>query len=188
MALGLLIQVVMAMTGGYLPFFYVTALIPFAALLIGGVADTLWERASSRLVENASRLLVVAAAVAALILVVPQWGSALVRQAGMNGDASYLAATAWLEKNVPKGGVVVVDDYFWVDLKRAGLNPLWEEKASSDANSQGELPHGWRSIGYVVLTGQMVGTLAQLPLLTQAVDHSVPVANFGGIVVRRVNP
>ena len=189
MALGLLIQVVMAMTGGYLPFFYVTAMIPFAALLIGGVADTLWERASSRLVENAGRLLVVAAGVAALILVVPQWGSALVRQARTNGDANYLAATAWVEKNIPKNSVVVVDDYLWLDLKRAGLNPLWEQKTSSDADSQGELPHGWRSIGYVVVTSQIVGTLAQLPLLTQAVDHSVPVARFGGgIIVRRVNP
>jgi len=189
MALGLLIQVVMAMTGGYLPFFYVTAMIPFAALLIGGVADTLWEPASSRLIENACRLLVVAAGVAALILVVPQWGSALVRQAGTNGNANYLAATAWVEKNIPKSDVVVVDDYFWLDLKRAGLNPLWEQKTSSDTDSQGELPHGWRSIAYVVVTSQIVGTLAQLPLLTQAVDHSVPVASFGGgIVVRRVNP
>ncbi len=189
LALGLLIQVVMAMTGGYLPFFYVTAVIPFAALLIGGVADTLWERASSRLVENASRLLVVAVGVAALILVVPPWGSALVRQAGAQGDTDDLTAAAWVEKNIPRNSVVVVDDYFWLDLKRAGLNPLWEQKTSSDADSQGELPHGWRSIGYVVVTSQIVGTLAQLPLLTQAVDHSVPVARFGGgIVVRRVNP
>jgi hypothetical protein len=132
---------------------------------------------------------VVAAGVAALILVVPQWGSALVRQASVDGNENYLAATAWAEKNIPKSDVVVVDDYFWLDLKRAGLNPLWEQKTSSDADSQGELPHGWRSIAYVVVTSQVVGTLAQLPLLTQAVDHSVPVASFGGgIVVRRVNP
>ena len=33
----------MALTGGYLPYFYVTAMMPFAALLIGGVADALWN-------------------------------------------------------------------------------------------------------------------------------------------------
>jgi 4-amino-4-deoxy-L-arabinose transferase-like glycosyltransferase len=187
-ALGLLIQVVMALTGGYLPFFYVTAMIPFAALLIGGVADTLWEPASSRLVENACRLLVVAAGVAALVLVVPQWGSALVRQAGMNLDANSLAATAWVEKHVKKSDVVVVDGYLWLDLKRAGLNPLWVQKTDSNADSQGELPHGWRSIAYVVLSDELDGQLGQLPLLKQAVDHSVPVASFGdGIVVRRVS-
>jgi hypothetical protein len=186
-ALGLLIQVVMAMTGGYLPFFYVTAMIPFAALLIGGIADTLWEPASSRIVENICRLLVVAAGIAALVLVVPQWGSALVRQAGQNGDGNSLTATAWVEKHIPKGDVVVVDDYFWADLKRAGLNPLWVQKTDSNADSQGELPHGWRSIGYIVMDGQFDGQLGQLPLLKQAFDHSVPVANFGdGIVVRHV--
>jgi hypothetical protein len=185
-ALGLLIQVVMAMTGGYLPFFYVTAMIPFAALLIGGIADTLWEPASSRLVENMCRLLVVAAAIAALILVAPQWGSALVGQAGQNGDANSLAATAWVEKHVPKSAIVVVDDYLWLDLKRAGLHPLWMQKTSSNVDSQGELPAGWRSIGYIVLSGQLSSQPGQLSLLRQALNHSVPIANFDGIVVRRV--
>ncbi len=187
LALGLLIQIVMAMTGGYLPFFYVTAMIPFAALLIGGVADTLWERSSSPVVENACRLLVAAAAIAALILVVPQWGSTLVKQASINGNTNSLAATAWVEKHIPKGDVIVVDDYLWLDLKRAGLNPLWDQKTASDADSQGELPAGWHSIDYIVLTNQISGTLGSLPLLAQAVDHSVPIASFGdGIVVRRV--
>ena len=35
LAFGLLLQTAMALTGGYLPYFYVTAMIPFAALLIG---------------------------------------------------------------------------------------------------------------------------------------------------------
>jgi 4-amino-4-deoxy-L-arabinose transferase-like glycosyltransferase len=187
LALALLIQVAMAMTGGYLPFFYVTAMIPFAALLIGGIADTLWERASSPRVENACRLLVVAAAIAALVLVVPQWSSTLVRQASQNGAAASLTATAWVEQHVPRNDVVVVDDYLWPDLKRAGLNPLWDQKAASDTESQGELPDGWRSIDYIVLTSQVAGTLGSMPLLQQAFDHSVPVAGFpGGIVVRRV--
>src|SRR6202040_1612064 len=128
----------------------------------------LWEPASSRLVENASRLLVLAAGVAALILVVPQWGSTLVRQAGMNGGANSLAATAWVEKHVPKSDVVVVDDYLWVDLKRAGLNPLWEQKTNSNSDSQGELPHGWQSIAYIVVSDQFGGQLGKLPLLRQA--------------------
>jgi len=76
---GLLIQVVMAMTGGYLPFFYVTAMISFAAL-----------------------------------------------------------------------------------------------------------PAGRRSIGYIVMSGQLSSQPGQLSLLRQALNHSVPIANFDGIVVRRV--
>jgi 4-amino-4-deoxy-L-arabinose transferase-like glycosyltransferase len=189
-AFGLLFQAVMAVHGGYLPYFYVTAMIPFAALLIGGVADTLWEPVSWRWLTYAGRLLVLAAGVAAVFVVLPQWGSALVRQAGVNGDASSLAATAWVERNVPHGALVVVDDYLWPDLKRAGFSPLWMQKTSSDLEAQGALPDGWRSIDYVVESDQIVPLLGQLPILQQAVDRSVPVATFGTgnqrVVVLRV--
>jgi 4-amino-4-deoxy-L-arabinose transferase-like glycosyltransferase len=189
LALGLLLQTVMALTGGYLPYFYVTAMIPFAALLIGGMADTLWNPVRSELLELVCRFLVLIAGVAAVLFVVPEWGSALVRQAGENGATGSLEATAWVEAHVPRKDVVVVDDYLWLDLKRAGMNPLWEQKMASDSESQGELPDGWRSVDYVVVTGQIIGTVATLPILQQAIDHSVPVASFGdGIVVRRVNP
>ena len=189
LAFGLLLQTAMALTGGYLPYFYVTAMIPFAALLIGGVADALWDPVSSELLEWARRMAALTAGVAAVLFVLPQWGSTLVRQAGENGAASSLRATAWVEAHVPRKDVVVVDDYLWLDLKRAGMNPLWEQKMASDAESQGELGDGWRSVGYVVVTGQIIGTLATLPILQQAINHSVPVASFGdGIVVRRVDP
>ena len=90
---------------------------------------------------------------------------------------------------MPKPDVVVVDDYLWLDLKRAGMNPLWEQKMASDSESQGELPDGWRSISYVVVSGQILGSLGTLPILQQAIGHSVPVASFsGGVVVRRVVP
>jgi 4-amino-4-deoxy-L-arabinose transferase-like glycosyltransferase len=189
LAFGLLLQTAMALTGGYLPYFYVTAMIPFAALLIGGVADTLWNPVRSELLEWARRMAAITAGIAAVLFVVPQWGGALVRQAGENGATSALRATAWVEAHVPKKDVVVVDDYLWLDLKRAGMNPLWEQKMASDAESQGVLSDGWRSVNYVVVTGQIIGTLATLPILQQAISHSVPVARFGdGIVVRRVNP
>jgi hypothetical protein len=46
-----------------------------------------------------------------------------------------------------------------------------------------------RSVGYVVVSGQIVGSLGTLPILRQAIGHSVPVASFGdGVVVRRVVP
>jgi 4-amino-4-deoxy-L-arabinose transferase-like glycosyltransferase len=189
LAFGLLLQTTMALTAGYLPYFYVTAMIPFAALLIGGVADTLWNPVRSELLEWARRMAAITAGIAAVLFVVPQWGSALVRQAGLNGAASSLAATAWVEKHVPKKDVVVVDDYLWLDLKRDEMNPLWEQKMESEADAQGDLSDGWRSVDYVVVTGQIIGTLATLPILQQAINHSVPVASFGdGIVVRRVNP
>jgi 4-amino-4-deoxy-L-arabinose transferase-like glycosyltransferase len=189
LAFGLLLQAVMPLGGGYLPYFYVTAMLPFAALLVGGMADTLWNPVSAHRLEWARRVLVITAGIAAALVVVPQWGSALVRQAGQNAAGGSLAATAWIERHVPRQAVVVVDDYLWLDLKRAGMDPLWEQKMGSDAESQGVLRDGWRSVGYVVVTGQIIGTLATLPILQQAINHSVPVARFsGGVVVRRVVP
>ena len=189
LAFGLLLQSAMALTAGYLPYFYATAMIPFAALLIGGVADTLWNPVRSELLEWVRRMTAITAGIAAVLFVVPQWGSALVGQAGENGTAGSLEATAWVEQHVPRKDVVVVDDYLWLDLKRDGMNPLWEQKMESEADAQGDLGDGWRSVSYVVVTGQIIGTLATLPILQQAIDHSVPVASFGGgIVVRRVNP
>jgi hypothetical protein len=187
LAFGLLLQAVMALTSGYLPYFYVTAMLPFAALLIGGVADTLWNPVSLPLLEWGRRFLVITAGVAAALLVVPQWGSALVRQGGADGATSSIEATAWVERHVPKQDLVVVDDYLWLDLKRAGMNPLWEQKMGTISESQGELRDGWRSVNYVVVTGQIIGSLATLPILQQAISHSVPVASFGnGVVIRRV--
>ena len=156
-------------------------------LLIGGVADTLWNPVRSELLEWVRRMTAITAGIAAVLFVVPQWGSALARQAGENGTTSSLEATAWVEQHVPRKDVVVVDDYLWLDLKRAGMNPLWEQKMGSDSESQGELSDGWRSVSYVVVTGQIIGTLATLPILQQAISHSVPVASFAdGIIVRRV--
>jgi len=187
LAFGLLLQAVMALSGGYLPYFYVTAMLPFAALLLGGMADTLWNPVRWHQLEWVRRFLVVTAGVAALLVVVPAWGSALVKQAGENGTTGSLAATAWVERHLPKKDVVVVDDYMWLDLKRDGMNPLWEQKMETDADAQGDLRDGWRSVSYVVVTSQMLGTLATLPILQQVISHSVLVAKFSnGIVVRRV--
>ncbi len=204
-ALGMLIQVAMLITGGYVPYFYVTAMLPFAALLIGGVADTLWSPAAWRwrvpdrlrraaetrkYLRYSGRVPVAAAIVVLAALVAPQWGTTMVNQSKTDGYAGSLAATEWVERNVPRDAVSVVDDYMWLDLKLAGMNPLWSQKTGTDPQtSQRELPHGWRSIQYVVLTTQISGALAQLPVVAAAVGHSVVVRSFAdGVTVRRVIP
>jgi len=247
-ALGMLIQIVVMIPGGYVPYFAVTAMLPFAALLAGGLADTWWTPAvwwrpgpawnwtaarlrrtdlPSRLawarrnaryyrvgwfcrnawvyavdwlrgnawlhanawrLRYAGRIPVLAAAVVAAALVAPQWGTALVNQSKVNGDAGALAATAWVEQHVPRRDVVVVDDYMWLDLKLAGMNPVWSQKTDTDPQTaQTLLRHGWRSIQYVVLSGQVSSALGTLPTLQAAVAHSVLVKSFAdGVTVRQV--
>ena len=196
-AIGLAIQVAVMVKGGYLPYFYVTAMLPFAALLIGGIADTLWTVSPGRhprsswratLAAVGRRLPVAVAAVVLVALVLPRWSGALRAQSTVAGDASSRAATAWIERTIPKGDVVVVDDYMWTDLKLRGWNPLWLWKTDGDPQVTREvLPHGYRSIQYVVLAPQATSTLATEPTLKAALDHSVVVKDFGdGITARRV--
>jgi hypothetical protein len=123
-----------------------------------------------------------------LILIAPQWGRAIRHQARVNGDAASLAATAWILRNVPRGDVVVVDDYMWTDLRLHGMRPLWLWKTDTDPQVSREvLPHGYRSIDYVVLAPQAPSTLATLPTLRAALAHSVLVKSFGdGITAREI--
>ncbi len=193
----LLLQVVVLIHGGYLPFFYVTAVVPFAAVCIAGTADALWARAdpprllraaAARLGQRAGRyapyLGRAAVALAALTFagyVLPQWVSYLDTNSRVHGNVPYLAAAAWAERNVPRGDVVVVDDYLWVDLKTHGLDPLWLWKINAQTAPD------WQSIKYILIQPQSPATLASMPTLRAAYAHSVLVKNFGGgLTVRRV--
>ena len=197
-AVALLLQILVLVKGGYLPFFYVTGMLPFAALAIGGAADTLWDVADPDWLARRRGSLPAFArrwrgpylgqgivAVVALLfaaIAVPSWVSQLNTNSTANGDAPYLAAASWAEKNVAKGDTVAVDDYLWVDLKRQGLNPLWIWKIDPQT-----APDGWKSIDYIILQPQSPGTLAGMPALQGAYAHSVLVKDFGnGLTVRRV--
>jgi len=116
-ALALLIQVAMMCRGGYLPFAYVIALLPFAALLVAGAGDALWRR---------RRLGLAVVAVTLLAFVVPPWVTTMRAQARVDGSANSRAATRWVVEHVPRDAVVVTDDYIWMDLTLAGFSkPVW---------------------------------------------------------------
>ncbi len=193
-SVGLLLQIVVLIHGGYLPFFYVTAVIPFAAVLLAGAADTLWAKVDvSVLGSRASRVtwrgtpylgraIVAIGALIAVVVVAPTWWNSLDNNSTANGDTPYLAAATWAEHNVPKNDTVVVDDYLWVDLKTHGLNPLWIWKISP------QTAPSYRTIQYIIMQPQSAGTLAGIPALQAAYSHSTLVKDFGnGLTVRRVN-
>jgi 4-amino-4-deoxy-L-arabinose transferase-like glycosyltransferase len=195
----LLLQVAVLIKGGYLPYAYVTAMLPFTAVLIAGVADTWWKpvalgrhsKARGMLPVTASyagRGTVLLAALAFAVVVAPQWGTALSQQARVRGDASSRAATAWILRNVPQRDVVVVDDYMWPDLRLHGMRPLWLWKVNTDPQVTREvLPHGYKSIDYIVLGPLGQSTLDLLPTLKAARAHSKIVRTFGdGITAREV--
>ncbi|MEU7867444.1 glycosyltransferase family 39 protein [Dactylosporangium sp. NPDC049140] len=176
-ALALLIQVVMMCRGGYMPFAYVIAMLPFAALLIAGL-----------LAAVPTRVPAIAAGLVAAVLVLPAWTSTMVAQSHVDGSADSRAATRWVVDHVPRDSVVVTDDYIWLDLKLAGFTkPVWLWKVDTDPEVMTEvLPAGAASIDYVVLAGQADSTLASLPTLREGLAGSDVVERFGEIEVRKV--
>jgi hypothetical protein len=203
-ALALLIQVVIMLRGGYMPFAYVIALLPFAALLVGGAlscvrlaapargggadAAAAGNAALPRWWRRAGRVPVAAAAAAFALFVAPAWVGTLRDQSTVDGDAGSRAATRWVVEHVPRDAVVVTDDYIWMDLTLAGFhNPVWLWKVDQDPEVMREkLPHGTASIDYIVMAGQADSTLASLPTLKEGVINSEVIARFDEIEVRRV--
>lgn len=173
---------------GYLPYPYVIGMLPFAALIVAGAADTLIRFPVSSVLRNrwiqlgrwAVAGVATVVASAALAIALPAWHGRLSTQMHADEDAGMRQAAAWVEANVPRDQHVIVDDALWVDLVDAGFNPrlgvVWFYKLDLDPAIK--LPRGWRGVDYAVL----VGPPAQyhyLPKVKKVLQHSSTVARFG---------
>jgi 4-amino-4-deoxy-L-arabinose transferase-like glycosyltransferase len=199
-ALALAIQVAMLLRNGYLPFAYVIAMLPFAALTIAGIADQLctgpaaregWRRWLVAMAKRSGQAAVVAAVVAGLIVVAPAWSHGLHREMTEDRTKPSKQALAHVLAHIPHDSIVLVDDNLWTDLIRHGFNPnpIWFYKVDLDPAVRGRLKRGWRDIDYVVLGTLPPSTLHDLPLVATAIRHSTVLATFGDgeITVRKVS-
>jgi 4-amino-4-deoxy-L-arabinose transferase-like glycosyltransferase len=198
-ALGLLLQIVVMFRGGYLPYPYVISLLPFAALIIGGVGNNLWSawQAPSRgpgsthkaLRIGAGPVVLIGAALFALSAA-PAWGSVVYQSTTIDLSTPPRQATEWIEDNIDKQAVIIVDDYVWPDLALRGYqNQIWSYKADLDPEVRARLlPNGWASADYVALDKHADHTLDELPTVVDAIANSEIVASFGEgeIVIRKV--
>jgi hypothetical protein len=197
--LALLLQVAVMFRGGYLPYPYVICLLPFAALVIGGVANSAWSTWRSARRDSNRRHLAVRLAVGPVAILcvallaysaAPGWGRVLRESTTVDLSGPPRQATEWIEQNVAKDAVIIVDDYVWPDLALRGYqNQIWSYKADLDPEVRATLlPDGWASADYVALDKQADHTLSELPTVVDAIEHSVVVASFGEgeIVIRKV--
>ena len=206
-ALALALQLVQLMRGGYLPYPYVIAMIPFAALTVAGVADWVWSprrradpgpgsTARWRTALRYGRRVAVAAVCGWLVVVVGQaWRVPLHDLRTQDRDAGKAEALAWVVDNVPRSAYVVVDDSLWVDLVRSGFprdHVIWFTKLDVDKDVRLPASPQWTGIDYIVLDQQddlsvhvqddglpSKDTLALFPTLGRALDHAAPVRTFG---------
>ncbi len=190
-ALALLIQVLYMIKGGYVPYAFVTAMLPFAAILIAGLLDWCWAQGCPSLGRAWLRLPVVAVGVLCAAVVLPAWGRALVAQSKASGFGAQNAAVAWITTHVPQGDVVVCDDYLWPDVKmRTKATPVYLWTINYDPAVMREiLPDGYQDISYLVLdpsSSQTRTALPGRPTLEAAFQHSVVIEKFGPIDVYKV--
>ncbi len=174
---------------GYLPAPYVIALIPLAALLVAAVLDA-GVRSRRRSVTGLSAV----AALAAVAVAVPAWGTPLHRLWTANADRPLRHAQAWLAANAGHDQKLLVDDAVWLDLVRDGFprnNVVWYFKADTDPAVEARAPHGWRSYSYILSTRSLRHTDQPDRVLNRAYAHSTVVASFGKgrqtVQVRRID-
>jgi hypothetical protein len=207
--LALTIQVVMLFRNGFLPFAYVIALLPFAALLVAGMADHLWKGYAPRrrgqprwhdrlrlwvaaLIKRAGQLAVISAVTASLVVVAPAWSRDLRQQMMEDRSQPVKQAVAYAVANIPVRSILLTDDNLWPDLLRHGFNPnpVWFYKLDLDPAIRAKYKNGWRDIDYVVIGHVPPIILRDLPLVTAAIQHSEVMATFGSgeteVTIRRV--
>ncbi len=175
-ALAFAIQVSSLLRSGYLPYPFVIAMIPFAALTFAGVVDVLWKwsRISQRLpwgrraraehggaVGGTVRLATGCAVATGVLLlataVYPSWRYGLLDLWNHDRDAGKSAALSWLKSSTTPDQTLVVDDAFWVDLVRHGHprdRVIWFTKLDVDKDVKLPATDAWTGIDYLVLDHQ----------------------------------
>lgn len=186
-----LFQVAAMCRDGYLPYAYVTAMIPFAALSIAGVVDALpW---GAVLKGSGLRRVTGTSAVAIAILLacapvagdwLPRWHQAVTA----HEDRPSYQAEQWIMANVARTATIIVDDNVWTDLTRNGFqHAVWLYKVDLDPAVRSTLPNGWRSVDYVAVGALDSDTLANSPQVAAALQHSRVVADYGSFKVYQVD-
>jgi hypothetical protein len=203
----LVIQWLVLVRGGYVPFMHVVNLMPWSALVVVGAVEIVagnrrlatfrspaswrgWGRMVPRLRAATTGL----AALCLAVVLVGLWTPTL-RQMTLQArqEPPLWSATQWLADNVPRDRVLVVHDSIWTDLvHHYGFDPqpIIVYKLDTDPAVRKTL----RRIDYLVLPNWYYATptgVAKYPTVAEARKHAVAVARFGsgddGVRVYRVS-
>ena len=175
-AIAFTLQVLLLLRSGYMPYPFVIAMIPFAALTAAGVLDVVWQwggsltsrpqvrphRTRTRRAAGLAGHIAAQVSVAVVLSLFlsgarTSWyeGTKDLWQADRDGGKA--AALAWMRGNVDPDRRIVVDDSFWVDLVRAGHpaeRVIWFTKLDVDSDVQLPKLDAWRHIDYIALDHQ----------------------------------
>jgi hypothetical protein len=205
-SLALVIQWLILVRGGYVPFMHVINLMPWSALLVAGAVEAVAGnrrligpgRAGSRARTTRSSLTLrsVAVNLAAMCLAAMlaiSWMPSVRHMTSVRQEPPLRMATEWLADNVPRDRVLVVHDSIWTDLvHHYGFEPrpIIVYKVDTDPAVTKTLER----IDYLVLPNWYYDTpsgAGKYPTVMEARKHAVVVAEFGsgddGVRIYRVS-
>jgi hypothetical protein len=194
-ALAFGLQALLVLRPGYLPQPYVVAVLPFAALVVAGVADQLAAARPARLAVRLARPVAALALAVAAAATVPVWVRADHAQLTRGSDVEAAQAVAWLRTHVSGDKRIIVDDNVWLDLVRGGYDPnppysavVWVYKIGTDPSVK--LPEGPYMVDYFVYAMPPIYAARDVPQIVAPYRNSKVVATFGHgdnrITVRKV--
>jgi hypothetical protein len=189
-ALGLLVGLVFLLRSGYLPFPYVVALLPFAALTFAGalhygVIAPLQKKFGTTSNRRLAKILLVDLLIGIVLFVTPTWYSKLHAFMSVDQDASSRQAVTWVASHINHhDNRLVVESGLWTDLKDKGFaqsDDVWLYKTETDPAVVKSIG-GWQGINYVILNGPTIGAANfdnSFPTVSQAIKHAKLIAQFG---------
>ncbi|GAA4079445.1 glycosyltransferase family 39 protein [Nonomuraea soli] len=189
-ALALVIQWLLLVRGGYVPYMHVITLLPWSALLLAGAAEQVGG--TLRLAIERARGARQAAAGACAVALAVVWAPALWPMMTVREPPPLRSATAWVADNVPRDKVLVVHDAIWTDLvhyKGFSPRPIIAYKLDTDPAVVSALER----IDYLVVPNWYYDSpdAARYPTLLEARKHAVVEIAFGagdnGVRVYRVS-
>jgi hypothetical protein len=202
----LVIQWLVLVRGGYVPFMQVVNLMPWSALLVGGAVEIVTGnrrlatvrplssgRRPARLPQRLRGATAGLAVVCLVAVLVGSWTPTLRQMLTVQQEPPLWSATRWLADNVPRDRVLVVHDSIWTDLvHHYGFDPqpIIVYKLDTDPAVRETL----HRLDYLVVPNWYYATQAgvgKYPTLMEASRHAVVVARFGsgddGVRIYRVS-
>lgn len=189
-ALALGIQVGLLVTrDGYMPYPQIIMLLPFMALVVGGVLNSVWPDRAALQGDWRRKMPALLGAVAILALAYPavtqvayDWRYKLEYIYVEDGTSNQRAALDWAEANLDKYARLVTEGELWLDVRYRGfVNPqvVWVYKLDSDPAVQQEFGD-LSGLDYLVLNKATIDAASgEYPTLQQAIDSSEVIQTFG---------
>ena len=202
----LVIQWLVLVRGGYVPFMHVVNLLPWSALVVVGAVEIVsgnrrlatfrppaGRQRSGRPLPRPRAAVTGLAAFCLAAVLIGSWTPTLRHMMETRQEPPLWSATQWLADNVPRDRVLVVHDSIWTDLvHHYGFDPqpIIVYKLDTDPAVRESL----HRIDYLIVPNWYYATpagVAKYPTLTEARKHAVAVAQFGsgddGIRIYRVS-